>query len=126
MKKIIYAAGVVASLLAISCTKEETFEQPLKEAKGIRIEFAGDSYAGDTKISIGEKDGQAYPLLWQAGDVITAWSADLASADLPTVDAEGNPVPDRSFQRRYAASCRFFGDRGWTYEDFLPSGAEAG
>ena len=93
MKKIIYAAGVVASLLAISCTKEETFEQPLKEAKGIRIEFAGDSYAGDTKISIGEKDGQAYPLLWQAGDVITAWSADLASADLPTVDAEGNPVP---------------------------------
>lgn len=55
MKKIIYAAGVAASLLAISCTKEETFEQPLKEAKGIRIEFAGDSYAGDTKISIGER-----------------------------------------------------------------------
>lgn len=91
MKKIIYVAGVVASLLAVSCVKEDAFNQPQNEVQGTKIEFVGISNV-DTKVSIGQKDGQTYPLLWQAGDVITAWSADLVTADLPTVDAEGNPV----------------------------------
>ena len=90
MKKILYAVGVFASLMAVSCVKE-TFETPSAE-NGTRIRFVGDSYDAATKVSIGEKDGDKYPLLWQAGDAICVWSPDLRTEDLPSVDADGNPV----------------------------------
>lgn len=90
MKKILYAAGVIASLMTVSCVKE-SFEMPAAE-NGTRIRLVGESNGALTKVSIGEKDGEAYPLLWQAGDAIRVWSPDLAASDLPSVDADGNPV----------------------------------
>ena len=93
MKKILLASGVIASLMAVSCVKEDAFHAPQQEAEGTRIEFVGESYDDATKVSIGEKENGTYPLLWQEGDVISVWSKNLAAADLPTVDEEGNPVP---------------------------------
>lgn len=89
--KILYAAGVFASLAIVSCVKEDAFHAP-QQVQGKRIEFVGDSYGAATKVSVGEKDGDKYPLLWQAGDAISVWSPDLVTEDLPTTDADGNPV----------------------------------
>ena len=91
MKKILYVAGVVISLMSVSCIKE-SFEAPSAD-NGTRIRFIGESNGTQTKVSIGEKDGDKYPLLWQEGDVISVWSPSVTADDFPSQDAEGNPVP---------------------------------
>lgn len=79
--------------MAVSCVKEDGFVAPKQDAEGVRIEFVGESTDDATKVSIGEKDGNKYPLLWQEGDVISVWSKNVTTSDLPTVDDEGNTVP---------------------------------
>lgn len=79
--------------MAVSCVKEDGFVAPKQDAEGVRIEFVGESTDDATKVSIGEKDGNKYPLLWQEGDVISVWSKNVTTADLPKVDADGNTVP---------------------------------
>lgn len=75
MKKTLYILGISAALMAVSCTIEENkFEQPVQ--KGYHIEFTGYT-SPDSKVSIGEKDGEVYPLLWTVGDVISIYSKDL-------------------------------------------------
>lgn len=93
MKKILLASGVIASLMAVSCVKEDGFQAPQQVEEGTRIKFEGESYDDVTKVSIGEKENGKYPLLWQEGDVISVWSKNVTTADLPTVDADGNTVP---------------------------------
>ena len=92
MKRIIYIIGICAACIAVSCTKEDNLHVYGGD-NGVRLKFAGESYDAMTKVSIGEKDGDKYPLLWQAGDVISVWSEGLTAADMPSTDAEGNPVP---------------------------------
>lgn len=91
MKKIFYIACAFASFMAVSCVNE-SMEMPTID-NGSRLTLNGYSYNGDvTKVSIGEKDGDKYPLLWQSGDIISIWSDGLTSEDLPSTDADGNPV----------------------------------
>lgn len=78
MKKYILAIGVTA-LAAASCSLEENkLEQPA--AEGARMTLSGTTSV-NTKISIGEKDGNIYPLLWATGDIITINSVDPNSAN---------------------------------------------
>ena len=73
MKHYIFAIGV-AALAAASCSLEENkLEQPVQE--GVRMTLSGNATIA-TKTSIGEKDGDIYPLLWATGDVITINSKD--------------------------------------------------
>ncbi|MGN0190064.1 MAG: hypothetical protein ACI39U_00255, partial [Candidatus Cryptobacteroides sp.] len=88
MNKIYGSLMLVAAVVAtsVSCTKENFVEQNGQEGK--RLVFSGSTVI-DTKIAIGEKDGQIYPLLWQEGDAISIWSANVAPGDN---DPEGNPT----------------------------------
>lgn len=85
MKKISYivvAAGVTAMA---SCSIEENkIDQPA--AAGQKITLCGETYS-QTKVSIGEKDGSVYPLLWQEGDAISIWSKSPV-ADADTIKGE--------------------------------------
>lgn len=65
-----------AALAAVSCSIEENkLEQPA--AEGNRMTLSGTVTIG-TKVSIGEKDGEVYPLLWSAGDIISINSKDAS------------------------------------------------
>lgn len=86
MKKIMILAGSVLALTAVSCSVDENkLEQPFLQ--GPRLTLNGTAFS-DTKVSIGEKDGSVYPLLWGAGDVISIWSKDSET----TLDEENQVV----------------------------------
>ena len=75
MKNMILVIGT-AALAAVSCSIEENkLEQPA--AEGNRMTLSGTVTIG-TKVSIGEKDGEVYPLLWSAGDIISINSKDAS------------------------------------------------
>ncbi len=76
MKKILYILGMAAGLSAVSCTMEEQYEVPAA-VKGHKITLTGETYS-QTKVSIGEKDGEKYPLLWSEGDAIAIYSKDYS------------------------------------------------
>ncbi len=71
MKKYIFALSLAAITLASCTVKEEV--QPV--VSGSQLTLTGSSYAA-TRVSIGEKDGDTYPLLWYTGDVISVNSTD--------------------------------------------------
>ncbi len=66
----------VAAFLAVSCSVEESnIGQPAKD--GVRMTLSGTTTETEnTKVSIGEKDGAVYPLLWGAGDIISINTVD--------------------------------------------------
>ena len=88
MKKIYSALMLAAAVVAtsVSCTKENYDEQNIQPGK--KLVFSGSTVL-DTKVSIGEKDGGVYPLLWQEGDAISLWSENVAPGE---PDGEGNPT----------------------------------
>lgn len=65
MKKTIYIAAALLLTLAAGCQKE-TLDESVK-GKTVRYTFCGETTA-PTKISIGEKTGDKWPVLWSAGD----------------------------------------------------------
>lgn len=69
MKKTLYITCILAAA-SFSCTKEE---KSLDMTDSTRITFCG-STVPRTKISVGEKDGNTYPLLWGTGDIIKIYS----------------------------------------------------
>lgn len=78
MKKISYIIGMSAALLAVSCSIEENkLEQP-SASQGPKLTLTGYTHPA-TKVSIGEKDGEKYPLLWGTGDAIAIWSKDVTT-----------------------------------------------
>ncbi|MDE7126782.1 MAG: hypothetical protein K2O58_02655 [Bacteroidales bacterium] len=80
MKRYLYATGVLMAVAAVSCSVDENkLEQPQTLKGGSRLQLAGEAFTG-TKVSIGEKDGNTYPLLWGAGDVISISSRDTSAA----------------------------------------------
>ncbi|MGM9764571.1 MAG: hypothetical protein ACI3ZQ_11175 [Candidatus Cryptobacteroides sp.] len=86
MKKIIAILGIAASMMAVSCMKEEIKVSGPEGAEGHKIQFVGATGA-DTKLSIGDKEGSAYNLLWNTGDVIGIFTTDVilteATEDAP-------------------------------------------
>lgn len=77
MKKILYAIGISAAVVACS-VDENKLEQPLAVKGGVKLRLSGEAFMG-TKVSIGEKDGATYPLLWGTGDVISISSKDTSA-----------------------------------------------
>jgi hypothetical protein len=78
MKKSLYTIGIAAALLAVSCSIEENkLEQP-SASQGTKLTLTGYTYP-QTKVSIGEKDGDKYPLLWGDGDAIAIYSKDVTT-----------------------------------------------
>ena len=78
MKKTIILTSLI--ILALSCAKEQEIpETPAPE--GGKTEFSAS--LPDTKVCLGEKDGDSYPTLWQAGDQI---SVNGAQSDALTAD----------------------------------------
>lgn len=87
MKKILYILWVSFFLVSASCTKDEDkLEQPVRD--GYRIELTGNTRLV-SRVSIGEKDGDIYPLLWTVGDVISIYSKDLVVTE---AEDGGEPV----------------------------------
>lgn len=69
MKKIFYISGI--TLLALSsCVKEDPEMNTAPEDAKNRITFIGETFAPETRIEIGDKDGSTYPVLWTTGDKI--------------------------------------------------------
>ncbi|MBO5194605.1 MAG: hypothetical protein J6B62_06885, partial [Bacteroidales bacterium] len=78
MKKSLYTIGIAAALFAVSCSIEENkLEQP-SASQGTKLTLTGYTYP-QTKVSIGEKDGDKYPLLWGDGDAIAIYSKDVTT-----------------------------------------------
>lgn len=77
MKKILCAICATAALIGCSID-ENKLEQPYKATDGVKLRLSGDTYMS-TKVSIGEKDGSVYPLLWSMGDVISISSKDTSA-----------------------------------------------
>lgn len=77
MKRYIFAAGTAVLAVASCSIDENKLEQPCEE--GTRITLSGQTSL-DTKVSIGEKDGETYPLLWATGDVIRISTKGAAAA----------------------------------------------
>lgn len=67
-----------AALVAVSCSMEETKPEVPSAGHGTRLTLTGYTYP-ETKVSIGEKDGSKYPLLWGPGDAIAIYSKDVTT-----------------------------------------------
>ena len=77
MKKNIFTIlGLVAMMSAVSCIAEKDQLLESENNKGVKLTFNG-ATTPNTKISIGEKDGNVYPLHWEAGDNIAIWSKNV-------------------------------------------------
>ena len=69
MKKLftLFAAALVM-LAASSCEKNEVLPEGNTEGKVVTLKASINN--GETKTSLGEKDGDTYPVLWSEGDAI--------------------------------------------------------
>lgn len=76
MKKYIFLATAAILVLA-GCKKEELINNAPVKGEGVTLSFEGTA-SDQTKVSIGEKDGSAYPLLWYNGDAIALYDKDTA------------------------------------------------
>ncbi len=72
MKKI-YTLLALAALVSVSCAREELV-QP-SEQQGTYLTLEG-TFEPATRISIGDKDGSSWPVLWSSGDAIGILSQD--------------------------------------------------
>ena len=94
MKKYISLFGALA-LIAASCSVDENKMARPGTEDGSRIVLSGTSTM-NTKVSIGEKDGEVYPLLWATGDAIKVSTQGAALA------TEDNPAPAGTFSNENA------------------------
>lgn len=93
MKKIGYTSATVLLLLSACNTEELSPETGFEDSKST-ITFVGETFP-QTRTSIGEKEGNTFPVLWSAGDRIGIISPvetlfQNASATLNTSDAGKN------------------------------------
>lgn len=93
MKRYIFAAGAAVLAVASCSIDENKLERPYEG--GARITLSGQTSL-DTKVSIGEKDGETYPLLWATGDVIRISTKGAAAA------TDENPAPAGTFSNEAA------------------------
>ena len=70
MKKLftLFAAALVMLLAASSCEKNEVLPEGNTEGKVVTLKASINN--GGTKTSLGEKNGETYPVLWSEGDAI--------------------------------------------------------
>lgn len=66
MKKIISLTFLL--VLVLSCTREQDTPEVVSPDETSTVVFSAS--LSETKVYLGEKDGDSYPTLWQAGDVI--------------------------------------------------------
>ncbi len=66
MKKIFWITGLL--VLLVSCAKEQEIPEVVPDEETTTVIFSAS--LPETKVYLGEKDGDSYPTLWQAGDVI--------------------------------------------------------
>ena len=66
MKKIFWITGLL--VLLVSCEKEQDVPEVVSGEETSTVIFSAS--LPETKVCLGEKDGDTYPTLWQAGDVI--------------------------------------------------------
>lgn len=81
--KNIFTLGLCLSAL-FSCNRVDLIEQEqnLKENKeGVYITLMGDIMNEETKVSIGESDGQKYTLKWTKDDALGIFSAEQAKSE---------------------------------------------
>lgn len=67
MKKIFWITGLL--VLLVSCAKEQDLPEVVPGEETSTVIFSAS--LPETKVYLGEKDGDTYPTLWQAGDVIS-------------------------------------------------------
>ena len=112
MKHRLFLLGAAALSLLFSCSRAE-FE-PMDPASGnektgrtvLEATAAGD-LTPDSKTSFGDKTGNAYPILWSAGDCISVngvASEELASGGTTTAKFTFDGILDAPFQGVYPAS----------------------
>lgn len=112
MKHRLFLLGATALSLLFSCSRAE-FE-PMDSASGnektgrtvLEATAAGD-LTPDSKTSFGDKTGNAYPILWSAGDCISVngvASEELASGGTTTAKFTFDGILDAPFQGVYPAS----------------------
>lgn len=93
MKKYILVLGLAAFAAASCSIDENKLAQP--ETDGPRLVLSGETTM-NTKVSVGEKDGDIYPLLWVTGDVIRISTKGVAAA------TEEAPAPEGTFSNEAA------------------------
>lgn len=86
MKNILFATCVVV-LTLVGCTQDELLssDENTKQAAGSRLTLVGQTSV-QTRISIGDKDGDTYPVLWSDGDALGLFSR-TSGADVENVEA---------------------------------------
>lgn len=87
MKKTLYIAAVALLSVTAACSLEEPLQENIKGK--VQYTFSGETVnAPATKIAIGEKDGDKWPVAWTDGDKIGIIST--ASETFPNVYANLN------------------------------------
>ena len=87
MKKTLYIAAALLLTLAAGCQKEELGGEV--SGKKVQYTFCGETIAStSTKVSLGEKSGDKWPVLWAAGDRLGIIST--SSETFPNVYANLN------------------------------------
>ena len=91
MKKLFYLMSLCA-LAFVSCQKAELEEVNASEGK-YTYTLVGTA-SPDAKASVGDKEGNKWPMLWEAGDKLGVYSADGATligvAEIADEDAGKN------------------------------------
>lgn len=102
MKKIMLFAAFAAALTFSSCNKEAKVDAP----SALRtVNFS--ALPTETKTVFGTKDGNKYPVLWQAGDKI---NYTFNFGDIPTTYTEVTPSADgksASFSGKFAEASSY-------------------
>ena len=87
MKKTLYGIGIALLALSSCSVKEDLSTDP---SGSVRLTFQGTAFP-QTRTSIGEKDGNSYPVLWAEGDrigVISTSSEIFANASARLIDED--------------------------------------
>lgn len=117
MKKIyIYISLFVFAALTLGCSKEVDIQDELPDKDEIVATGDGETItvtlsvpeSEDTKTTLGAKDGDTYPVLWSAGDVITL----NGTAATEFTPASGNATATAKFKLATLASPYNFLYRG--------------
>lgn len=124
MKHRLFLLGAAALSLLFSCSRAE-FE-PMDPASGnektgqtVLEATAGGDLTPDSKTSFGDKTGNAYPILWSAGDCISVngvASEELASGGTTTANFTFDGILDAPFQGVYPLSAAAWSQEAYTVE----------
>ena len=87
MKKTLYGIGIVLLALSSCSVKEDVVEN---HTSSVKVTFEGTAFP-QTRTSIGEKNGNSYPVLWSQGDrigVISTSSGLFGNAAAKLIDED--------------------------------------